>query len=254
MELSLDLRTANGYKSGTQRARRITEAWFGATMYCPACPEERLTQTRQNTRVVDFFCSHCGAQFQVKARSRPISGRLRDAAYHPMMDRVLQNLSPHFAFMHYDPSTWLVRDLLVVPGHFVTPSVIEKCRPLRPEARRAGWTGCNILTDMIPADGRIFVVHQGKCVPSHEVRQQWKRFQWLRDKGVELRGWLSDVLRCVRSLESDFTLEQVYHFEEQLAALHPQNRHVRDKIRQQLQCLRDRGIIRFLGRGRYQAI
>jgi len=254
MELHLDVHAANGYRSPSQRARRITEAWFGANMYCPACRGERLAQNPQNTPVVDFRCSHCDEEFQVKARSLAISGRLRDAAYEPMMERVLDNRSPHFAFMHYDSSSWTVRDLLLVPGHFITPTVIEKCRPLSRKARRAGWVGCNILTDLIPSDGRIFVVRQGHCVPKVRVREQWKRFEWLSDKEPEVRGWLSDVLRCVRSLEKDFTLEQVYQFEEELAALHPRNKHVRDKIRQQLQFLRDRGIIHFVGRGRYQAI
>jgi len=49
-----------------------------------------------------------------------------------------------------------------------------------------------------------------------------------------------------------FTLEMVYHFEEDLAAKHPNNHNVRAKIRQQLQQLRDRGIITFLGDGHYR--
>ncbi|MCX5685151.1 MAG: restriction endonuclease, partial [Planctomycetota bacterium] len=71
---------------------------------------------------------------------------------------------------------------------------------------------------------------------------------------AERRGWIVDVLRIVRSFgERMFTLDEVYAFEESLAATHPENHHVRDKIRQQLQFLRDRGIVRFLGRGRYVA-
>jgi len=38
----------------------------------------------------------------------------------------------------------------------------------------------------------------------------------------------------------------------QLQELHPANRHVRDKIRQQLQVLRDLGFVEFLGGGRYR--
>lgn len=254
MRLSLDCSSAQGYKSPARRAGLITETWFGAVMYCPVCPQDRLSPTPPNTRVVDFSCPSCGAEFQVKARKQPISGRLRDAAYEPMMQRVEQNRSPHLAILHYDAAAWLVRDLLLVPGHFVTPSIIERCRPLSPTARRAGWTGCNILTDSIPGDGRIFVVRSGQCVPAGKVREQWKRFQWLADQAAESRGWLSDVLRCARSLEREFTLQQVYRFEDELAALHPRNSHVRDKIRQQLQFLRDRGIIRFVGRGRYEAL
>ena len=71
---------------------------------------------------------------------------------------------------------------------------------------------------------------------------------------AERRGWIVDVLRVVRSFGGRmFTLNEVYAFEKSLAAAHPDNHHVRDKIRQQLQFLRDRGVIQFLGRGRYVA-
>ena len=44
-----------------------------------------------------------------------------------------------------------------------------------------------------------------------------------------------------------FTLADVYAHASSLAKLHPNNRHVRDKIRQQLQILRDMGLVEFLG-------
>ena len=40
-----------------------------------------------------------------------------------------------------------------------------------------------------------------------------------------------------------FTNADIYAFERELAALHPDNRHIRDKIRQQLQVLRDTGFL-----------
>lgn len=62
-----------------------------------------------------------------------------------------------------------------------------------------------------------------------------------------------DVLNCVNIIEDrDFTLEQMYSFEKMLAEKHPDNHHIKDKIRQQLQMLRDNGIIEFIGRGRYR--
>ena len=41
-------------------------------------------------------------------------------------------------------------------------------------------------------------------------------------------------------------------FEERLSRLYPGNHNVRPKIRQQLQVLRDRGWLEFVGRGRYR--
>jgi len=63
------------------------------------------------------------------------------------------------------------------------------------------------------------------------------------------------VLNVVRGLnKTEFTLQGVYAFAAQLEKLHPDNRHVRDKIRQQLQVLRDLGFVEFLGRGRYRCV
>ena len=59
----------------------------------------------------------------------------------------------------------------------------------------------------------------------------------------------------VRSLgRREFMLSEVYAHEAGLRRLHPQNLHVRDKIRQQLQRLRDLRFIEFLGAGMYRVV
>jgi hypothetical protein len=44
----------------------------------------------------------------------------------------------------------------------------------------------------------------------------------------------------------------MYEHADELAKLHPNNAHIRDKIRQQLQVLRDLDLLDFLGDGLYQ--
>jgi hypothetical protein len=46
-----------------------------------------------------------------------------------------------------------------------------------------------------------------------------------------------------------FTTADVYAFTRELESLHPDNRHVRDKIRQQLHVLRDLGLLLHIERG-----
>lgn len=61
------------------------------------------------------------------------------------------------------------------------------------------------------------------------------------------------VLQMVQSLKKkEFLLSEVYAHADRLARLHPGNRHVREKIRQQLQVLRDLGLLTFLGGGSYR--
>jgi type II restriction enzyme len=49
-----------------------------------------------------------------------------------------------------------------------------------------------------------------------------------------------------------FTTADVYAFERELEQLHPDNRNVRPKIRQQLQILRDTGLLIHIDRGEWR--
>ncbi len=93
----------------------------------------------------------------------------------------------------------------------------------------------------------------GKAIPPNHVREQYARLRPLEKLSVEKRGWILDVLNIVRSLgKKEFELADVYAHDQKLSRLHPNNSHVRDKIRQQLQVLRDAGLLQFLGGGDYR--
>lgn len=64
-----------------------------------------------------------------------------------------------------------------------------------------------------------------------------------------------DILNCINRISTPvFTLNEVYKFENELQFKYPHNNHIRAKIRQQLQFLRDKGVIEFLGNGKYRKI
>jgi type II restriction enzyme len=82
------------------------------------------------------------------------------------------------------------------------------------------------------------------------VREKFRRVKPLKEISVTQRGWTLDVLNAIRRLgKTDFTTAAAYAFERELEKLHPDNRHVRDKIRQQLQVLRDMGLLLHIERG-----
>jgi len=74
----------------------------------------------------------------------------------------------------------------------------------------------------------------------------------LFDGGIEsiissLTSWKKDVFECLLKIPNEvFTLKQVYSFEKQLNIVHPNNRTIQQKIRQQLQYLRDIGLVEFI--------
>ncbi|NCO31611.1 hypothetical protein GW891_02085 [bacterium] len=51
-----------------------------------------------------------------------------------------------------------VNDFFVVPKYFFISEIIEKRKPLSITARRAGWTGSNILFSKIPNSGKIYYI------------------------------------------------------------------------------------------------
>jgi type II restriction enzyme len=106
----------------------------------------------------------------------------------------------------------------------------------------------------VPTLGRIGVVRNGNIRPKKAILEQWKQSSRLLETEPRARGWVADVLTCVERLYSTFTLENVYSFEKELAQRHPKNQHVRPKIRQQLQALRDLGLIEFVSPGVYRRV
>ncbi|MEM0543088.1 hypothetical protein WFZ85_10700 [Flavobacterium sp. j3] len=82
-----------------------------------------------------------------------------------------------------------------------------------------------------------------------------KSTDFLKSKSLEARGWILDILNCVEEIKKQsFTLDELYAFENKLKIKYPNNNHIKDKIRQQLQFLRDKGLIEFNGRGNYRKI
>lgn len=70
-----------------------------------------------------------------------------------------------------------------------------------------------------------------------------------------LSGWTRDVFEVVEGIPASlFRLEEVYRHAPELQRKHPDNQYVEEKIRQQLQLLRDRGLVWFLGGGRYRKL
>jgi type II restriction enzyme len=133
--------------------------------------------------------------------------------------------------------------------------VIERRRPLAEHARRAGWVGCNIRLDRIPLDGEIPLIEKGIAEEKVVVRRRFQRFLPLEHLSSDQRGWSTLTLAVIRELgKSEFSLSDLYEYEQRFAETYPRNRHIRPKIRQQLQVLRDLGVVSFEGSGRYALV
>lgn len=244
---------ASPYQGPTQTARFWSEHWIATHLYCLSCGGERIASTPNNQPVADFRCAVCSEEYELKAQTKRIADRIVDGAYRTMIERLSAQNNPNLILMAYSRAERAVQNLAVVPKHFFTPSIVEERKPLAVTAKRAGWVGCNILIGRVPDAGKIFVVRNGKPIEKDEVLESWRRTLFLRAEVPETRGWLIETLKCVESIgRAEFSLAEVYACEDRVRAVFPDNNFVREKLRQQLQVLRDRGVIEFLGRGKYR--
>lgn len=253
MELNFDTSVISNYHSGSQIARVVTEKWIADNMYCPRCGSLEIKQFPNNKPVADFYCPDCENDFELKSKNGAMGSKIIDGAYETMIQRITSNKNPDFFFMSYSKSESIVNNLLFIPKYFFLPDIIEKRNPLADTARRAGWVGCNILIDKIPDQGRISIISNGVVSQIDAVVKKVNKSRELEKNVISARGWLMDVLNCVNQISSPiFTLNDIYAYEKYLFLKHQNNHNVKAKIRQQLQFLRDKGFIVFLGNGKYR--
>jgi hypothetical protein len=241
------------YSSGSQSARAWTERWVRDQVYCPNCGSSKISAFPNNSPVADFFCGACEEEYELKSQKHRFGDRVLDGAFRAKCERLAASNNPNLFLLNYDLQQLSVFNFFVVPKHFFVREIIEERKPLAPTARRAGWIGSNILLSQIPQSGKIFIVRDGQPEPKELVLEKWNRTLFLRNEGLEARGWLIEVMKCVEAIgKREFQIEDIYAFEDQLSRLYPDNRNVRPKIRQQLQFLRDRGYLDFVSRGYYR--
>lgn len=250
MNLILPIHLAKGYTSPSQIARRIVEPWVEKEIACPNCGFAPLTSYKNNHPAADLNCAKCHEDYQVKGSKKKIGKKLRGADYHITLENVGKI---NFIIVYYNSQNWSVRDVIIVPKYFITPECIIPSKPLPETAKRAGWPGCDVL---VPEYGRIYWIKSGVVQSFQTVRTLWnRRIKLVEDKTFEARTWLIDVIFYIEKLrKKTFMLQDLYKFEAELRDKHLNNKHVKDKLRQQLQILRDRGYLKFLGDGNYEIV
>lgn len=253
MNLTFDKKVAENYKNISQKVRVMSESWVNDSVFCPNCGNCEIKKYSNNQPVADFFCLKCSEDYELKSKQNSIGTKVIDGAYRTMIERLTRKNNPNLFLLSYDLVKFEVTNFFVIPKYFFVPKIIEKRKPLSATARRAGWIGCNILLNDIPQSGKIYIVKNKQIESRNKILTNWKKTLFLREENNLLeKGWLLDVMQIIENLKSrNFTLQDIYQFEDELKKLHPKNLHIKDKIRQQLQILRDKGYLNFESRGIY---
>lgn len=253
MNLQFNPKLISEYKNNSQIARVLTENWVEQNAFCPNCGQDKINAYPNNNPFGDFFCDNCRENFELKSKINGFGNRVIDGAYHIIIEKILSRTNPNFCLMAYDNLSWAVRDFAVIPKHFFRAEMIIRNRT--PLKRNKNYFMSSVDLSGVPEVGKIFFVKNSAVLDKSEILTEWNRTVFLRNQNSEAKGWTLDILMCLDRIKAnDFTLDEVYQFEAELKAKHPENNFVKDKIRQQLQVLRDMNIIEFVSRGRYRKI
>lgn len=254
MNMTFDEHLAEGYKSPSQKIRVMSESWVKDNIFCPCCGNAKISKMQNNVPLTDFCCNQCGEFFELKSKGSAIGKKINDGAYYTTVEKIRKNENRDLFVLQYKELK--VINLWIVPKYFFTPDIIEKRKPLPPTAKRAGWTGCNILYGNIPEQGKIQIVDNSVLIDKSKVVNAYQKTDKLKINNIENRGWLFSVLQCINSIpQKEFYLKDIYALADILHIKYPQNNNIQAKIRQQLQFLRDKGYIEFLdNKGHYRKI
>jgi type II restriction enzyme len=256
MDLFFNKKLVQNYHSTSQIIRVLSEDWVTRHIFCPSCGDNHINKYENNKPVADFYCNNCTEDYELKGKKGYIGNKIVNGAYNQMISRLNGNNNPNLFILIYKKIQLSVIDFFVIPKRFFIPLLIEKRHPLSRFAKRANWVGCNILINQIPSAGKIYYVKNCKSLQKIDVINNWRKTLFLEQTyDNNLKGWLLDVMRCIDKLEKkEFILDDIYKYESELKILHPSNFHIKDKIRQQLQLLRDMGYLEFVSSGYYRCL
>jgi hypothetical protein len=176
VDLRLDQSLRSGYRSPAQIARVLTQGWVAREAYCLKCRAGTLDPTPQNTRAMDFRCASCREPYELKSSKHPFRRRVLDGEYSTFVRAIESHDNPNLLLLNYDPARTRVVDFQAIPRQALSRLSVIPRKPLGPNARRAGWQGCNIDLAGLPQAAMVPIVVSGDPRPPAVVIRDWSRF------------------------------------------------------------------------------
>lgn len=214
---------------------------------------------KNNTHVKDFSCESCKEEYQLKSSKDSQGKKIKGAQYHKLFESIKKRIHPSFIVLRYKLTPGgrkLITEIFAIHKRYIKPEMIICRNPLGPGTRREGWIGCIVDIRNVPESAVVWIYHDGNSFLKEDILKAWMKSAIPKShKQKTMSSWTKDVYEHILRLPNNvFFLKDVYRFEEMLQIKHPENMHVRDKIRQQLQVLRDVGLLYFHGHGKYERI
>ena len=257
MNFAMNKDISDNYKSESQKARVITEAWILDNFKCPFC-HSKLSQYTPNNKCADYYCKKCNEDFELKTINGKFpKGKMNGSGYKTTLDKIKSDKSSHWILLEHN--NYIVNGLTFIPKYFFYDEMIEPRKKLSETAKRHGWQGCRIALNMIPSFGKISYIKNNKEVDKKIIEYKLGKASIFKKSNLKNKNWKLVVLSIVDSIpETIFSANDLYEFIPMLEKKYHDNHNIDAKIRETLQQLRDEGYIKFLNKegfkGLYQKI
>lgn len=257
MDFVMDTNISGNYKSKSQKARIITEAWISNNFKCPFC-NSKLTQYTANSKCADYYCKKCNEDFELKTINGKFpKDKMNGASYKATVNKIRSNRSSHWILLEH--SDFVINGLTFIPKYFFYDEMVEPRKRLSESAKRHGWQGCRISLRMIPSFGKISYIKNSKQVDKKIIDYKLGKVSTFKKSDLKNKNWKLEILSIVDSIpETVFSINDLYELMPMFEKKYPSNHNIDAKIRGILQQLRDEGYIKFLDtegfRGLYQKL
>lgn len=252
MDLKLNSKLGNNYKSNSQKSKNITEPWLLENFNCPFC-KSKLIQYGANNKCADYYCKHCDEDFELKSKKGKFSKtKITGSEYYSTVNK-LNSRKPHWIFLERNDEQ--VTGLTFIPKYFFYDEMIEKRKELSEKAKRSGWNGSLIHIDMIPSFAKIQYVRNGKEIDNKIIKYKLMMVDKFKNIDAKNKGWKLLILSIIDNLpENIFSLNDLYEHVNELKIIYPDNKNITAKIREMLQLLRNEGYVNFLDSKGYNGL
>tara|TARA_R110000824_G_scaffold35790_3_gene111804 strand:- start:5765 stop:6256 length:492 start_codon:yes stop_codon:yes gene_type:complete len=128
------------------------EFWISDNYSCPVCEHGALLKLKANMKSIDHECLKCGELFQVKASKNSFLKRdgsigFLGAEYKTTVGSINNENKWNLILVEYDKNNSEINRVGVILKNDIAKENVIPRNPLGPNARRAGWQGCNFKFD-----------------------------------------------------------------------------------------------------------
>ena len=152
-EFILQIKENNSWKSESRIVGEACEYYIKNNVNCVRCFSNNFEKCKTNEKSKDLICINCQQKFQIKAKSatqKQVNNIKNKNTFKTIGGEYLTTLKNideqiDYLIILYEKHSYKIINILYIKNENITSDCILPRKPLSITAKRAGWTGCNIL-------------------------------------------------------------------------------------------------------------